>query len=100
VSAAFTREDMVDAIATAITDSMDVDWNSHTGAEAVVSNCGVFDLYEALDLAEEIMSAARIELNRLRKAAKLPEREPGALNVAVYKAHVALARARGEQVPA
>ena len=48
MSAGFTREDMVDAIATAISDSFDVDWSSRTGAEAVVRNCGVFELYEAL----------------------------------------------------
>lgn len=45
----FTREDMVDAIATAIDDSMDMDWTGRTGAEAVVRNCGVFELYEALE---------------------------------------------------
>ena len=45
----FTRQDMVDAIATAIDDSMGPDWNSHIGAEAVVRNCSVFELYEALN---------------------------------------------------
>lgn len=49
MSAAFTREDMVDAIATTISDSLDVDWNSRIGAEAVVRNCGVFELYGALE---------------------------------------------------
>lgn len=47
MSEPFTREDMVDAIGTAISDSLDVDWTSRTGAEAVVRNCGVFELYEA-----------------------------------------------------
>jgi hypothetical protein len=79
VSAPFTREDMVDAIATAISDSLDADWNSRDGAEAVVRNCGVFELYEALDrLLAEVNSETVITEEAQERAA------------------AALARARGE----
>jgi hypothetical protein len=52
------------------------------------------DLLKALERAYEIMNSAREELNRLRAVAKLPPKEPAALNVAVYGAKVAIAKAR------
>lgn len=54
------------------------------------------ELTKALDLAYLQMCQARTEVIRLRAAAKLPEKEPGALNVAIYEAKSALAKARGE----
>lgn len=54
-------------------------------------------LAEALEKAEGIMSSARIELNRLRAVAKLPPKEPAALNVAVYEAKTALSNLREGQ---
>jgi hypothetical protein len=68
MSAPFTREDLVDAIATAISDSMDVDWNSRDGAKAVVDNCGVFELYEALDYAREHLAADGIFVDAIDAA--------------------------------
>jgi hypothetical protein len=88
--AEFTREDMVDAIATAISDSLDVDWNSHTGAEAVVRNCGVFELYEALQTAADVLESI---------SAQWVLGEP--LSEMLYAAHddatEALAKVRGDQ---
>jgi hypothetical protein len=81
----FTREDMVDAIATAITDSMDVDWTSRTGAEAVVRNCGVFELYDALQsLSYAVATTA------------MPEAACERLLPFAMKAKAALAKVRGE----
>lgn len=91
MSAPFTREDMVDAIATAISDSMDVDWNSRTGAEAVVRNCGVFEIYEALiccrgELDHALNCPARAKLDCRCSMKALGE-----------QADAALAKVRGEQ---
>lgn len=82
MSEPFSREHMVDAIATAISDSMDMDWNSHVGAEAVVRNCGVFELYEALD---DLI--ARCDA----------QQRPGGGSMVPPSARAALAKARGDQ---
>lgn len=81
MSEPFTREDMVDAIAEAISDSLDADWSSSTGAEAVVRDCGVFELYEALD---DLI--ARCDANQ----------RPGGGSMVPPSARKALAKARGE----
>lgn len=103
---AFTREDMVDAIATAISDSMDVDWTSRTGAEAVVRNCGVFELYEALVRTRAVIEAERATM--VECATMPPEHDIATLDaetkpyVEEYDAvlaevDAALAKTRGEQ---
>jgi hypothetical protein len=50
---AFAREDMREAIADAISDSFDMDWTSGDGADAVLRECGVWELYEALERVRE-----------------------------------------------
>lgn len=43
----FTREDMRDAIADAISDSFDEDWTSAMGADSAMRQCGLWEVYEA-----------------------------------------------------
>jgi hypothetical protein len=90
----FTRQDMVDAIATAISDSMDIDWNSHAGAEAVVRNCGVFEICEAL------ASLVDGDLHYADNTIVIHCDSHGEAIRRVRIARDALSRVRGEAVPA
>jgi hypothetical protein len=110
VSEPFTREDMVDAIATAISDSMDVDWTSRTGAEAVVRNCGVFELYEAAvatipALEDEIKSLTDSYINRIGPdVGKVTDPDGiewiNQFQEPLDRLRAAVAKIHGEQVPA